>query len=64
MDEQHEQELLLHVATGTALLTAFAALPRESETSNEPQSALALSLSAIVWIVVAIVCFVGWLLMW
>jgi hypothetical protein len=63
MDQQREHQLLLHVAAGTDLLTAFAALPRESESPDKSMSALDLSLSAIVWSVVAIVSIVALLLL-
>jgi hypothetical protein len=63
MDQQRENELLMHVAAGTDLLTAIAALPRKSETPNVPASTLELSLSAIVWSVVAIVSIVALLLL-
>jgi len=63
MDQQRENELLMHVAAGTDLLTAIAALPREVESPNKPASTLDLSLSAIVWSVVAIVSVVALLLL-
>jgi hypothetical protein len=63
MDQQRENELLLHVAAGTDLLTAFAALPSEVESPNEPASTLDSSFSAIVWSVVAIVGVIALLLL-
>ena len=37
MDDQAEQELLLHVAAGTDLLTALAALPPDEEEPKQPR---------------------------
>ena len=35
MDQDRENELLLHVASGTDLPTAFAALPRNDDARND-----------------------------
>ena len=63
MDEQREEELLLHVAAGTDLLTAFAALPREDGSPSRSTSTFDLSFSAVMWGVVAVVGVVASLLL-
>lgn len=55
MNKEQEEELLMHVAAGTDLLTAMAALPRENETPNQPESASEQRFSAVVWIVIVCV---------
>jgi hypothetical protein len=53
MDQQSEEEFLLHIAAGTDPLTALAAMPREDKSQGGPASVLDLWFSAIVWIIVA-----------
>jgi hypothetical protein len=63
MNQEQEDELLMHVAAGTDLFTAMAALPREEVPPNESASTSDQWFSAIAWIVLAGVGFAVWLLL-
>ncbi len=52
--QDQEEELLMHVAAGTDLFTAFAALPRESDPPDKPQpSTPAKSAGELIWALLA-----------
>ena len=58
MDPEREQELLLHIAAGTDLLTALAALPPAEQPQPEPTPAKSVWL---VWLVPIGMVAVWWL---
>jgi hypothetical protein len=65
MDQHRENELLLHVAAGTDLPTAFAALPRGDDVhSDNPARAQAKPVGGLFWtILIFIFMIAGWWLM-
>jgi hypothetical protein len=62
MDQQSENELLMHVAADTDLLTAFAALPRESDMQGRPQPST--PKTSVYRIICAVVIFVAMIALW
>jgi hypothetical protein len=62
MDEHDEDELLMHVAAGTDLPTALAALPRESDVHDDrPARAQTKSIGRLFW---AVLIFVSMMACW
>jgi hypothetical protein len=66
MNKDQEDELLMHVAAGTDLLTAISALPDDSDAEDEqPLATSESSSSGIVWAVllfIAMVVVTMWML--
>jgi hypothetical protein len=62
MDQQREEEMLMHVAAGTDLPTAVAALPCDVDPPNEPHpTVLKPSGHSLIW---AVLIFVSMLAVW
>ena len=65
MDQQREEEFLLHIGAGTDPLTALATLPRERKADPTPEAAKPTAsgeLDLLSWVVlVAFAMFLAWL---
>jgi hypothetical protein len=60
MNKDQEDELLMHVAAGTDLLTAIAALPGDSDAEDEqPRAASKSSTRGIVWAVLIFIAIIA-----
>ena len=53
----------MHVAVGTDLFTAMAALPRDNEVPKELASTTDRVFGAIAWFIIACIGFAGWVLL-
>jgi hypothetical protein len=62
MDQQREEEFLLHIAAGIDPLTALAATPREDESPQQTASTADQWFSAVAWIVIACIGMAGFIL--
>jgi hypothetical protein len=62
MDDKQEEELLMHVAAGTDLLTALAAVPREDNRKPRPQ--LESSFASVCGTVLTVAILLALVLLW